>query len=204
MYHTMEHIDEAVCFVRLVIASLRKEKRKKSMVTRLENILIPAAYLHDLGHPMNEPRVKLEKMVSKKSFKLSETEMYSLNIEDLHAELCKAECGHIIHSDMLPILDLIKSTNLKTYTTNHHDIGKTIIRCADLSHFTFMWETHKRSTRRLCTELNIPISPQSQIEFIEMVVLPQFRLLDSLIKTPESKAWVECICDNLTMWNLMS
>ena len=208
MYHNMEHIDDVVSFVRLVIASLRgkKKRRKSNTITRLENILIPAAYLHDLGHPMNEPRVILENMVYRKLKEkgqlLTETEtnLATITMEDLHVALCKTECGDVIHSDMLPILELIKSTDLKTYTSDHNDLGKTIIRCADLSHVTFPWQKHKRSTRRLCKELNMSISPQCQIEFIESVVLPQFRLLDLLMKTPESKEWVGCVLDNLSMW----
>ena len=200
MYHTMEHIDDVVSFVRLVIASLRKHKKLKShVIAHLENILIPAAYLHDIGHPTNGPREKLEQLVFQKSSNVD----ILVSMEELHIELCKVECGDVIHSDMLPILDLIRSTNIKTYSTDHNDLEKTIIRCADLSHFTFTWKKHYRSTRHLCNELDIYISPQSQINFIENIILPQFKLLNSLINTPESKTWLVCIHDNLYRWNIM-
>jgi hypothetical protein len=227
LYHTMEHIDDVVTFVRLVFESIRnhkytnnyticctgyqdndKKSRNHHNIRKLETVLILAAYFHDLGHPMNESREQLELLVRNKSahfnpiMKGISSELKTINIEGLHAELCRAECGNIIHEgDMLCILELIKSTNLQTYSTDHDDIGKTIIRCADLSNFTFSWEKHQRSKRKLCNELKIYISPKDQMDFIEIYVLPQFRLMHSMIKTQESKAWILSVCDNLSMWN---
>jgi hypothetical protein len=209
LYHTMEHIDDVVCFVRLIIASIYKKQYcyPSQQDKHFENNLVIAAYMHDLGHPMNEPREILENLVHKKSVEfgaIENTIMSNITIERLHAELFKAECGPLIRDDdMGYILELIESTNLQTYTIDHKDLGKTIIRCADLSNFTDVWEKHKRSTRRLCDEMNINMCPQKQVDFIERIVLPQFRLLYLLIKTPESKAWIVCVNDNLSMWKNM-
>jgi len=205
LYHTMEHIDDVVCFVRLILASIRKKRIycRTWKYIRFENNLIMAAYMHDLGHPMDESRVILEQLVHRKSVDFCDMEnMSDFTTEKLHAELFKAECSKIIRDDdMVYILELIEATTLKTYTTNHIDLGKTIIRCADLSNFTDVWGKHKRSTRRLCDEMRTHMCPQKQMVFIEMVVLPQFYLLHSLVKTPETKAWIKNICDNLSMWN---
>lgn len=122
-------------------------------------------------------------------------------MEDLHATLSSIECTDTLH-DMDAIAELIKATELKTYSVDHTNLPITLIRCADLSHFTFKWPEHTQRCRRLCAETKMVFDAKSQVDFMTKFVVPQFVLLDRLMQTPLSAHWLDQVNKNLTKWNV--
>lgn len=93
--------------------------------------------------------------------------------------------------------------NMDTVMPTTKDIGKILMRCSDLSHFTMQWKDHLSWVKRLCKELCIDISPGNQVEFIDTYVLPQFKMLHCFLRCQESLDWISCIESNRSIWESM-
>ncbi len=107
----------------------------------------------------------------------------------------------ILATDLCSYSD-IASMDMIMPTVN--DIGKVLIRCSDLSHFTMSWKYHLLWVKRLCKELSIDISPRKQVEFIDKFVLPHFKALHCFLRSQDTIDWIASINSNRRVWETMN
>lgn len=107
----------------------------------------------------------------------------------------------ILATDLASYSD-IRTMNLVTPTLR--DIGKVMMRCSDLSHFTLPWKGHLEWVRRLSKEINSKIKPEGQVSFIDNCVTPQFQMLHCFCRCQCTFDWLSCIQSNRGVWEGMA
>lgn len=116
----------------------------------------------------------------------------------IFSEYQKAFMMCMIISTELSSYDDIKEMN--TITPTIKDIGKVMMRCSDLSHFTLSWKQHLLWVNRLCQEMKCEISAKNQVSFIDNKVLPQFKMLYCFCRCECTLDWISSIQSNRSVW----
>lgn len=197
-------------------------------IDTFRKIMICAAYMHDICHPANDMHMSRRsveiiagldiKTNMNTSIRLARHVSYTLcdmknpKLEFLHALIGLNLTDTSISLDVYQkqfLMCMILATDLDTYsdisnidlaTPSIRDVGKVLIRCSDMSHFTLKWTDHILWVHRLCTEMNTMISAKNQVEFIDKYVMPQFKVLHCLARSPVTFNWLTSVAALRQVW----
>lgn len=231
IFHTTEHIEQVVLFATKALKCLNVLEPDETWIynrSQFESVIICSAYMHDICHPANGKshidRETIEKIASEcRGNRLRRSIDIVNHIEnkcEANLELLHAIIGIAYTPDSFNfnsnqkqfMMSMIMATELSSYSDvaninvvspTLEDIGKVIMRCSDLSHFTLPCKEHIEWVKRLCKEMEFEMSAKGQIEFIEKYVLPQFKLLHCFAKSKETSEWLSSIMANKRLWEAM-
>jgi hypothetical protein len=212
VYHNQQHIRDVVNFTREAICevSLSVPNIAYGM---WRDVLISAAYLHDICHPAGDSIMTIKEVAASVTGRLPELDA---TLEHLHSEIGVALLSKTTSfrsyspkckEDRIRLItDLIMQTNIGTYKTpcslkDTRDIAIVILRCADLSHFTFPIASHLKRVGALNNELDASMTPQQNADFIEKFVLPQFEALASICQSPQAEEWLHNVKFKYRYWS---
>lgn len=213
VYHNQRHLRDVVVFVREAIEET--VERHPAIAERgWRDALIAAAYMHDVAHPAGESRKTIESLTLHVTGRLPSIDA---TLEQLHSEIGVEFVIRSSSFSKVPPLDrsalieriakLIQSTALETYEpargapTDPMAIATVLLRCADLSHFTFDLPTHLRRVRALNRELGFVVPRAKHAEFIRTYALPQFEALAALCASPRAEEWLTSVRFKLRYWS---
>lgn len=226
IFHTKNHVQQVV--VHFATKALKCFDILEPDATWLynrsqfESVILCSAYMHDIYHPANgKSHIDKEMIVKIASECLTGDivnhieDTNSVNLEVLHAIIGvhhtpdsfqfnsnqKQFMMHMIMATELDSYSDIKIMNVISPTLQ--DIGKTIMRCSDLSHFTMPWKEHLLWVQRLCNEMEFEMNVCGQIDFIDKFVLPQFNILHCFARSKDTLKWLSCIMENKKVWKSM-
>jgi hypothetical protein len=227
IFHTTEHVEQVVKFATKALKCfdiIEPDETWNYGRSQFENVIICSAYMHDICHPANGSREIVEKIASeclgtrlKRSIDISNhiEDTKALKLESLHAIIGAHHTPDTFNFNSNQkqfMMSMIMATELNSYSDMERmnvvsptlqDIGKVIIRCSDLGHFTLSWKSHLKWVRRLCNEMEFEMSATSQIEFIDKYVLPSFKLLNCFARNEKTSKWLSYIMANRILWEAM-
>lgn len=213
IYHNHRHLQDVVLFIREAIDEAGKTNpafREREW----RDVLIAAAYMHDVAHPAGEDRENtIEAVTRHVTGKLPSIDA---TLEQLHGEIGVALMRKTTSFLKVALVDrdvrieritkLILSTNIQTYGVQPIEsmdtmaVATVLLRCADLSHFTFDLPKHLRRVDALNREIGSTISREKNAEFVTQFVLPQFEALSRICGTPRAEEWLTNVRFKLRYW----
>ena len=206
VYHNKTHVIEVVDFMKKTINEMQ-ETVPEFKTKEWRFILVASAYMHDICHPAGQDRTNIEDVAKYVTGNLADLKV---NLEHLHSEIGVAMLKRTrsfakIATDETIITELIKATELKTYTVEYPkstiEIAKLMIRCSDLCHFTFELPLHLQRVRALNKEMGWDFCFQDNAGFISEFVIPQFELLVKVCGTPCTKEWLHNVMFKHKYWS---
>ena len=206
VYHNKTHVIEVVDFMKEIINEM-KEIVPEFKTKEWRFILVASAYMHDICHPAGQDRGVIEDVAKYVTGKLPDVRV---SLEHLHSEIgvaiikrTKSFSRHTTDENI--ITELIKATELKTYTIEYPkttiEIAKLMIRCSDLCHFTFKLPLHLKRVEALNKEMGLDFCFQDNADFITEFVIPQFELLVKVCGTPRTKEWLHNVMFKFKYWS---
>lgn len=206
IYHNNTHVIEVVDFMKKIINEI-DEIVPEFKTKEWRFILVASAYMHDICHPAGQDRAYIEDVAKYVTGKLPD---FRANLEHLHSEIgiamikrTKSFSRHMTDENI--ITELIKATELKTYTIEYPkttiEIAKLMMRCSDLCHFTFELPLHLNRVTALNKEMGLDFCVQDNAGFINEFVIPQFELLVKVCGTPRTKEWLHNVMFKYKYWS---
>lgn len=205
VYHNYDHAKDVADFTQVIMKSLKPEY---SLDANTEKCMTAAALMHDVCHPAGKSNDSFHKSVAKSM--CGETD----HLETIHASIAIVlmrntqsfvSLGEEKQKKNYAFIEkIIHATDMKTYFEEEADpkiaLCKLIIRCADLSHFTKDSTYHLQNVQRLNTEIGTVMTPQSNVKFIQVFVVPLYKNLHKYCYESVAEQWMEAINEKLLYW----